>query len=215
LPPACSTVSTVSNALLPVRGCKSVGMPRPSSVTLTQPPGWSSTSTVVAKPAWASSTELSTTSETRWCSPRCPVVPMYIPGRLRTGSSPSSTVICEASYAPASAESRACSAVAAARKVREATGPAAIARPAAVGLQAPRTRYSRCTARRMLLDISGGSRLHLIQASKQAKAVRGRVVQSLLHHSFLIRTYVRTLLSLIGAGRPRTASIELSRFSHI
>jgi hypothetical protein len=28
---------------------------------------------------------------TRWCRPRGPVLPMYMPGRLRTGSSPSKT----------------------------------------------------------------------------------------------------------------------------
>src|SRR5881227_2556309 len=38
-------------------------------------------------------------SQTRWCSPRSPVEPMYIPGRLRTASRPSSTVIADASYA--------------------------------------------------------------------------------------------------------------------
>ena len=35
-------------------------------------------------PAMASSTELSTTSQTRWCRPAGPVEPMYMPGRLRT-----------------------------------------------------------------------------------------------------------------------------------
>lgn len=54
-----------------------------------------------AYPAIASSVPLSTTSLTRWWSPGDPVVPMYIPGRLRTGSSPSSTVICCARYSPA------------------------------------------------------------------------------------------------------------------
>ena len=37
LPPACSTVSTVSSALLPVAGCVAVGMPRPSSEMVTHP----------------------------------------------------------------------------------------------------------------------------------------------------------------------------------
>ena len=37
--------------------------------------------------------ELSTTSYTKWCNPLGPVEPMYIPGRLRTASSPSSTWI--------------------------------------------------------------------------------------------------------------------------
>src|SRR6195952_4026936 len=47
----------------------------------------------------ASSTALSTTSQTRWCRPRSPVEPMYIPGRLRTASRPSKTLIEIASYA--------------------------------------------------------------------------------------------------------------------
>src|SRR5262249_2331239 len=34
----------------------------------------------------------------RWCSPRSPVDPMYMPGRLRTASSPSRTVMDEAPY---------------------------------------------------------------------------------------------------------------------
>ena len=41
----------------------------------------------------ASSTALSTTSQTRWCRPVGPVDPMYIPGRFRTGSRPSRTVM--------------------------------------------------------------------------------------------------------------------------
>src|SRR5919202_3103681 len=46
----------------------------------------------------ASSTELSTTSHTRWWRPLRPVEPMYMPGRLRTGSSPSRTVMSLAPY---------------------------------------------------------------------------------------------------------------------
>jgi len=41
-----------------------------------------------------SSIALSSTSYSRWCRPRCPVLPMYMPGRLRTGSRPSSTCGC-------------------------------------------------------------------------------------------------------------------------
>ena len=52
---------------------------------------------VVAWPAIASSIELSTTSQTRWCSPRASVDPMYMPGRLRTASSPSRTWMLAAS----------------------------------------------------------------------------------------------------------------------
>ena len=47
----------------------------------------------LAWPATASSMALSSTSATRWCSARSSVPPMYMPGRLRTGSSPSSTSI--------------------------------------------------------------------------------------------------------------------------
>src|SRR3954447_23294153 len=46
----------------------------------------------------ASSTELSTTSHTQWCSPVGPVLPMYIPGRFRTGSRPSKTCMSLAPY---------------------------------------------------------------------------------------------------------------------
>ncbi len=42
--------------------------------------------------------ELSTTSKIRWWSPFGPVDPMYMPGRFRTGSNPSKTVICCAPY---------------------------------------------------------------------------------------------------------------------
>src|SRR5512136_275905 len=52
----------------------------------------------VHTPASASSIALSTTSKTRWCSPRTSVEPMYMPGRRRTASRPSSTVILLASY---------------------------------------------------------------------------------------------------------------------
>ena len=46
------------------------------------------------KPASASSTALSTTSNTMWCSPvPSEVSPMYIPGRLRTASRPFRTLI--------------------------------------------------------------------------------------------------------------------------
>ena len=39
-----------------------------------------------ACPFIASSTELSTISQIKWCSPAMPTPPMYMPGRLRTGS---------------------------------------------------------------------------------------------------------------------------------
>ena len=66
--------------------------------TWTPPSARSITPTLVAKPAIASSTELSTTSQIRWCRPRSPVEPMYMPGRLRTASRPSSTVMDLALY---------------------------------------------------------------------------------------------------------------------
>ena len=74
-------------------GCMSTGIPRPLSTTRTPPSASSVTSMRSAWPASASSTELSTTSHTRWCRPRSEVEPMYMPGRLRTASSPSRTVI--------------------------------------------------------------------------------------------------------------------------
>ena len=53
-------------------------------------------------PAIASSTELSTTSQTQWWRPDGPVEPMYMPGRLRTGSRPSRTCMSLAPYERAS-----------------------------------------------------------------------------------------------------------------
>ena len=41
---------------------------------------------------------LSTISYTRWCRPEADVEPIYMPGRLRTASSPSSTWISDAPY---------------------------------------------------------------------------------------------------------------------
>src|SRR5205814_5997407 len=49
-------------------------------------------------PARCSSLELSRTSNTRWCRPRSSGSPMYMPGRFRTASSPSSLSIWAASY---------------------------------------------------------------------------------------------------------------------
>src|SRR5262245_58822935 len=73
-------------------------MPRPSSSTVTLESMWMVTSTRVQKPARASSMELSTTSKTRWCRPRSAVSPMYIPGRFRTASRPSRTLMFSAPY---------------------------------------------------------------------------------------------------------------------
>src|SRR5688572_2856516 len=58
---------------------------------------------LLQNPARCSSTALSTTSQTKWWSPEPSwTSPMYMPGRLRTASSPSSTVMLLASYTPAS-----------------------------------------------------------------------------------------------------------------
>ena len=56
------------------------------------------TSTCVAWPATPSSVELSTISLKRWLMPRLSVEPMYMPGRLRTASSPSRCVRSSAPY---------------------------------------------------------------------------------------------------------------------
>ena len=74
-------------------GCGSTGMPRPLSVTETEPSASSATSMRLAWPATASSMALSITSAKRWWSPASSVPPIYMPGRRRTGSSPSSTSI--------------------------------------------------------------------------------------------------------------------------
>src|SRR5215217_2671651 len=88
-----------SRALFFVFGCLSTGMPRPSSATVIDDPSACRVTTMFeAWPFIASSTELSRISQTRWCSPAAPTPPMYIPGRLRTGSSPSRTVMSFAVY---------------------------------------------------------------------------------------------------------------------
>ncbi len=56
------------------------------------------TSIQVAWPATASSMALSMTSEKRWCRAFSSVPPIYMPGRRRTGSSPSSTSMSAAVY---------------------------------------------------------------------------------------------------------------------
>ncbi len=75
------------------------GMPRPLSSTVTEPSKWMVTSIRVQKPPRCSSTALSTTSQTRWCRPEPSwTSPMYMPGRLRTASRPSRTVMLVLSY---------------------------------------------------------------------------------------------------------------------
>src|SRR5690606_37052421 len=83
----------------PSSGWISTGIPRPLSATVTDWSAWMVTVTWVQCPASASSTELSTTSNTMWCRPvPSSVSPMYIPGRLRTASRPFKTLILLESY---------------------------------------------------------------------------------------------------------------------
>ncbi len=100
LPPAWSVVIMVSSADTFVFWCLSTGIPRPLSATRTRLSGNNATSMSFANPPIASSRELSKISQIRWWSPSTPVVPMYIPGRRRTASSPSKTVISSAPYEP-------------------------------------------------------------------------------------------------------------------
>ncbi len=98
LPPAWSIVNTISNADFPVLGCLSTGIHLPLSCTVTVPSACMMVVICVQCPASASSTALSTISWIVWCKPLMSVVPMYIPGLCLTGSNPSKTLICEASY---------------------------------------------------------------------------------------------------------------------
>ena len=76
----------------------SVGMPRPLSTTETELSAWMTTLMSSHQPASASSIALSTTSNTMWCRPvPSEVSPMYIPGRLRTASSPFNTLMLDES----------------------------------------------------------------------------------------------------------------------
>jgi len=94
LPPACSWVITTSAALMPSSSWIATGMPRPLSVTVTEPSAFSVTVMVSQYPASDSSIALSTTSYTMWCRPDpSSVSPIYMPGRLRTASRPRSTVM--------------------------------------------------------------------------------------------------------------------------
>src|SRR5688572_9691460 len=82
-----------SSSLMPV------GMPRPLSSTEIELSVWMVTTISSQKPASASSTALSTTSNTMWCRPvPSEVSPMYIPGRLRTASRPFRTLIASEPY---------------------------------------------------------------------------------------------------------------------
>jgi len=94
LPPACSLVNTTSTPVSPVFGSTSTGMPRALSRTSTLSSGCRMTSIALPCPARASSTELSMISHRQCMRPRESVEPMYMPGRLRTASRPSSTERC-------------------------------------------------------------------------------------------------------------------------
>ncbi len=91
-------MNTTSTPVRPVRGSMSTGTPRPLSTTSTLPSEWSVTPIDVPCPANASSTELSMISHKQCMRPRSSVEPMYIPGRLRTASSPSRTLRWRAEY---------------------------------------------------------------------------------------------------------------------
>src|SRR5258706_11538095 len=83
-----------SAAERPSSGWISTGMPRPLSETVTDSSAWMVTTMRSQWPARDSSIELSTTSNTMWCSPvPSSVSPMYIPGRFRTASRPFKTLI--------------------------------------------------------------------------------------------------------------------------
>src|SRR5471030_1123438 len=103
LPPACSSVMTISAAER-FGSCLSsifrpVGTPRPLSVIEIELSEWMVTWISVQWPASDSSIELSSTSNTRWCRPvPSEVSPMYMPGRLRTASRPSRIWIDDAPY---------------------------------------------------------------------------------------------------------------------
>ena len=88
-----------SAAERPSLGWMPVGIPRPLSATLTELSAWMVTVILSQCPASASSMALSNTSNTMWCRPlpSC-VSPIYIPGRLRTASKPSSTWMLSAPY---------------------------------------------------------------------------------------------------------------------
>src|ERR1700753_3540727 len=74
-------------------------MPRPLSVTETDPSGFSAMSIRSQCPASASSIALSDTSNPMWWRPEpSSVSPIYMPGRLRTASRPLSTLMLSAPY---------------------------------------------------------------------------------------------------------------------
>ncbi len=93
LPPACSIVYTTRIVATFFAGCISTGTPRPLSLIHIPPSFCIVICISLQKPASCSSMLLSRISQTRWCSPRGPVEPIYMPGRLRTASRPSNITI--------------------------------------------------------------------------------------------------------------------------
>jgi len=73
-------------------------MPRPLSETVILLSSCTVTLISVQAPARCSSMALSTISQMRCMRPSWPVPPMYIPGRMRTASKSSKTLICSAPY---------------------------------------------------------------------------------------------------------------------
>ena len=96
-PPAWSVVNTTRSALTPF-WCIPTGMPRPLSEMVAEPSASSVTRISLHSPARCSSTELSTISYIKWFKPFVETLPIYIPGRFLTASSPSKTVMLDASY---------------------------------------------------------------------------------------------------------------------
>src|SRR6185437_10543146 len=104
LPPACSSVMTISAAerLRSSSSLMSVGIPRPLSTTEMELSVWMITLMSSQWPASASSIALSTTSNTMWCRPvPSEVSPMYMAGRLRTASRPLRILMLLESYSAA------------------------------------------------------------------------------------------------------------------
>ena len=92
-------MTIAASMVLPLTSIGPVGMPRPLSSTETELSGWITISIALQWPPRASSIELSTTSKTILCRPEPSLVsPMYMPGRLRTASRPSSTEMESALY---------------------------------------------------------------------------------------------------------------------
>ena len=95
LAPACSSVRTSCTVGIFSSGCRPTGMPRPLSVTVTEPSRCSVTSMRSACPPNASSAALSIASWMMWVGS---VVRVYMPGSRCTGSMPRSFLTELSSY---------------------------------------------------------------------------------------------------------------------